>query len=330
MVFAASALLSLALQVAVLEFLRLQTSGEPVLLPSPKRKAFRATLAPRPKTKKVEEPKQEIPEGTVVEVPEPEKEKIPKETRHLAKYDVDVKKETKSRFRDRRTKDRREGKARARQPSRIQSPDATSTKPTTVTKKQAQPELPKATPDMKPTDRGDRAVPREMSRGSKPSLLLPSADEESALANLQTLTKQFSTDDALLDIDDESDETLLKARSFRFYDFFARVKERVRQEWHPQRVHRQRDPTGKVYGVKDRLTILRVSLDETGNVRKLTVHKASGVDFLDQEAARAFRAAGPFPNPPGALLDEYGHITFGVGFLYEIGSSRHRFFWKRM
>ncbi len=323
-----SVLLSLGLQVAVLEFLLLQTSGETVILPQ-QRKSFRATLTPRPK-EKPEEPKEEMPEGTVVDVPEPEKEERPKETMHLAKHDVDVKKETKSRFRDRAKKERRKGKATTRKTSRMQSPDSDSTSPTKLTKAPAKPELPKADPVMGPTEHGDRAVPKKESRGKKPSLLLPASDEQSTLANLQTLTKQFTSDDALLDIEDESDETLLKARSFRFHDFFSRVKERVRQEWNPQRVHRQRDPTGKVYGVKDRLTILRVSLDEQGNVLKLNVHKASGVDFLDQEAARAFRTAGPFPNPPEALLDEYGHISFGVGFLYEIGNARHRFFWKRM
>lgn len=322
--------IALAAQVGLLELLRLQTVSAPMPpIPSPKRQ-LHATLRPIQKRPKPPETKPEEIDGTIVSLPEPEIKKKPDDTKHLAKFDVDVQKEQKSRHRDRRSKQRRQGEERVRKPSPIQSPDSPSKQETKLDREPKERELPKARPDMRPTDRGEKATPKDLARGEKPNLLLPAADEQSAITNLQTLSAQFDSDDALLDIEKEGDTTLLKAKSFRFFDFFDRVKERVRQQWQPGDAYRQRDPTGKVYGVKDRLTILRVTLDESGRVLKVVTHKKSGVDFLDKEARRAFRAAAPFPNPPSGLLDDTKQITFGIGFLFEIGSSRPRFFWKRM
>jgi len=324
--------IALVAQLGILELMRHQTTGsrlEPA--PAPKR-GLHARFRPRPpRPKPPEEKKPELPDGTIVSVPEPEVEKKPDETKHLAKHDVDVPKEQKARVRDHRSKTPRAGRERVAKPSRVQSPDSLSRKETKLDRDPQPQELPKAPPDVQPTERGERAVPKDdLARGRKPGLLLPTGDEKAAIANLQTLSAQFDSDDALLDVEEEGDTTLLKARSFRFFDFFERVKDRVRQHWQPGDVYAQRDPTGKIYGVKDRLTILRVTLDRDGRVLKVATHKRSGADFLDSEARRAFKAAAPFPNPPEGLLDEYGQITFGIGFLFEIGSGRPRFFWKRM
>ena len=47
-----------------------------------------------------------------------------------------------------------------------------------------------------------------------------------------------------------------------------------------------------------------------------------GVDVLDDEAVRAFEAAGPFPNPPDGLVQSDGLITFEFSFHFEIGAPR--------
>ncbi len=329
-VIAVALILSVLSQLAMLEFIRWQgTSSRDLHLPSPKRQ-LQARFDPRirPPEKKKEEP-EPPPEGTIVDIPKPVVEKRPEETRHLAKYDVDTRKEQKSRIRAPRTKPQRSERPVKRE-SEAQSPESESPAPTRTPRDRAEREPPKADPDLKPSDRGERMTSPELVRGSQQHLLQPSSDESATLANIQMLSQQFSSDDALLDVMDEADETLLKARSFRYWDFFQRVRERVREHWNPQRVHRQRDPTGRIYGVKDRLTMLRVTLDSDGRLLKVDIHKPSGLDFLDEEARNALRAAAPFHNPPKGLMDEYGQMTFTVGFLFEIGSSRHRFFWNRM
>lgn len=124
--------------------------------------------------------------------------------------------------------------------------------------------------------------------------------------------------DALSDVDDGA-ETLLNTKRFRYASFFNRVKHAVAQSWHPDDAYRLRDPSGRIYGIKARRTTVRVSLRPDGTLEGARVEKASGVDFLDDEAVNALRAAQPFPNPPQGLVDGGSKlITFRFEFNFEI------------
>lgn len=126
---------------------------------------------------------------------------------------------------------------------------------------------------------------------------------------------------------DEGEFTSLNSRKWKYATFFNRMKRQVAQNWHPDQVYLRRDPNGNIYGTRDRLTVLRVSLNPNGSVAKIYVAKQSGVDFLDDEAVRAFQEAQPFPNPPGGLVDPRSNlITFSFGFHFQIGADRSR--WK--
>ncbi len=126
---------------------------------------------------------------------------------------------------------------------------------------------------------------------------------------------------------DEGEFTALNSRKWKYATFFNRMKRQVAQNWHPDQVYLRRDPNGNIYGTRDRLTVLRVSLNPNGSVNKIYVAKQSGVDFLDDEAVRAFNEAQPFPNPPGGLVDPKSNlITFSFGFHFQIGGDRSR--WK--
>jgi TonB family protein len=131
--------------------------------------------------------------------------------------------------------------------------------------------------------------------------------------------------DALKDIDD-GEETALNSKRWRFASFFNRVKRQVADHWHPEEAYRRRDPTGSVYGSKNRLTILRVQLKPDGTLANVALEQPSGVEFLDDEAIEAFKQAQPFPNPPRQLVDQ-GVINFRFGFLFELsGAPRMRLF----
>ncbi|MDY0060065.1 MAG: energy transducer TonB, partial [Myxococcota bacterium] len=123
----------------------------------------------------------------------------------------------------------------------------------------------------------------------------------------------LGSDDYLPDLP-EGDRLSLNAREFKYWSFFQRVRENLRQHWRPGDKFQRRDPWGKVYGVKDRLTVLSVTLDPSGKIQELTLVKPSGVDFLDDEALDAFRAAARFPNPPPGLVEADGLIRFTFGF----------------
>jgi TonB family protein len=126
-----------------------------------------------------------------------------------------------------------------------------------------------------------------------------------------------------IDDADEGEETALNSKRWKFAGFFNRMKRQVAQNWHPDRVYLQRDPRGNVYGTRDRITVLKVQLKTDGSVEKIYVQQGCGVDFLDDEAVRAFRAAQPFPNPPTGLKSGE-NISFSFGFHFQIGGSRDR------
>lgn len=119
---------------------------------------------------------------------------------------------------------------------------------------------------------------------------------------------------------DNGDETSLSAKRWIYASFFNRLKRQVAQNWDPGTVWRRSDPTGAVYGTKTRITEVRVSLSRRGDIEKVLVMTPSGVAALDDEAVRAFRSAGPFPNPPEGLVQKDNLITFGFSFFFEIGA----------
>jgi TonB family protein len=120
---------------------------------------------------------------------------------------------------------------------------------------------------------------------------------------------------------EEGEENAFNTKRWVYASFFNRMKRIVAQNWDPVTVWRREDPDGSHYGFKSRNTILRVSLDAKGNVAKVIILQACGVDSLDDEAIRAMKASDPFPNPPQALLDKNGLIVFEFGFYFEINSK---------
>lgn len=126
--------------------------------------------------------------------------------------------------------------------------------------------------------------------------------------------------DHLKDVD-LGDGTYLTTREWKYASYFNRVKQSVGQQWTPVDQLRMRDPTGQIYGGKDRYTILTVTLDDTGKLKDAFVDKSSGLDFLDLEAIKAFERASPFPNPPPGIVTADSTIKFQFGFYLELSGS---------
>lgn len=124
--------------------------------------------------------------------------------------------------------------------------------------------------------------------------------------------------DHLQDVE-QGDGTFLNTREWKYATFFNRVKQAVGRNWDPNEPLRQRDPTGEIYGGRDRYTILNVTLGSDGLLKDIQVQRSSGVDFLDEAAIVSFRRAQPFPNPPPGLMGSNGTVTFPFGFYLETG-----------
>lgn len=326
--FLGSLVVATLAQLVIVEFLREQASGSGLggAVPAPTEMSLEL---PELAAVKIPDPPPDPLDGQVVDLPEPpEPVEPPKEAKYLNKVDTVAKKETKAPPSP-KSKQSKAGRARVEKPSQVQSEKSTSSDPTKTPENQEEMALPEPRVRSRPTEVGEKSSEEQKEPGKERRLLLPGTSRENALANLQALSGETRSDDALMDVE-EGETTSLNSRKFRYWDFFNRVKDRVREHWRPQEVYRRRDPNGRVFGVQDRLTVLTVTLDDRGALQRLVTVKDSGADFLDEEARRAFEAAAPFPNPPVGLLDPSGQITFQFGFLFEISTGRQRWFWKRL
>jgi TonB family protein len=128
--------------------------------------------------------------------------------------------------------------------------------------------------------------------------------------------------DAVEDVD-EGEGTFLNTFAFKYAIFYNRVKRDVANRWHPMVELRRRDPTGNIYGHRNRKTVLDIILDKEGRVLSATVRSSCGVDFLDKEAINSFRRVRQFPNPPSGLIKD-GRVRFNFGF--EVSFNRRTLF----
>lgn len=117
-------------------------------------------------------------------------------------------------------------------------------------------------------------------------------------------------------------ENAINSRKWIGASFFLRVREAVARSWNPEPVYRAHDPDGQVYGYKNWLTILTITLDAQGNLLEpIIISQPSGLRFLDLEAMRAIREAAPFLHPPPEIVDASGRIKFRFGFLVEVNAG---------
>jgi TonB family protein len=119
-----------------------------------------------------------------------------------------------------------------------------------------------------------------------------------------------------------SGDAELASRRRVYKSFFDRFKREVRQNWSPATVWKHVDPTGTLYGSKERVTKVRVSLSPKGELANILVVSSSGSAELDEEGLRAIRVSAPFPDPPDGLIEKDNLITFEFSFYFELDRPR--------
>ena len=263
-----------------------------------------------------------LPKGQIVDLPEQIRTKeTPKKAKYLSRFNTKVKKQTRARHTSRHRIPRHAKPAN--RVSRVQSPESKSLARTKVTKKQAskmQNNLKIPLTNKGALFRGDRVL-----QGMR-DVMMPNL-HPSMNANIQSTVGRYSSNDAVLDRP-KADETLLNSRHFRYWAFFQRVKDQVEAQWRPSDAIREWDPEYEHTGRKDRLTILKVTLDKNGALLRSEIVKDSGLAYLNREALRAFKTAQPFVNPPVGMFDKHGRLTFTFGFLVEMSGRPVKFFWR--
>ena len=293
-----------------------------------RRPPMTARFVPR-KQKPKPPPQVEKAEGVIVSLPKPDQEmEAPEKAQHLAQHNVKTDRETRARKRSSR-RTTRQSNQKVVQKSKVQNRKSKSAKPTRLPRPEDSPRHPTPT-ERTPLDAtGTLARFDELTVKSRPRMVLPATNEATALANIQMLTGDGSAaDDALLEVREEAETSVVNAREFRYWHYFQRIKDRVREHWEPQDAKKRNDPTGRIHGMKDRYCVVHVTLDSDGRVRKLKLDRPSGADYLDRSGIQAFRNADQFPNPPTGLIDDSGEVIFQFGFLFEMSDSP-TLFWKR-
>jgi TonB family protein len=138
---------------------------------------------------------------------------------------------------------------------------------------------------------------------------------------LQQVFGQPGSYDAIDDAE-EGDATVLNSRRWKYASFYNRMRDQIAREWDPVTLHRARDPDGRAYGLTPKTTKLAIRMNPDGSVARIHVVRSSGVDFLDEEAIRAVRAAAPFVNPPAQLVDaQTGAIDVFFSFILDFRSG---------
>jgi TonB family protein len=254
------------------------------------------------------EPRDEQPDGQVVDAPEAGERRRPDDARFLADRDQVVERETRPRL-------QLPGDRRQPQPSSPPLLAANQQPGTARDLRDVPPGLVLRDRGFRPEDSGEHEADQ-----APPPMRDGRLDLRPTYAALSDAVGGTGLDD-LRDLE-EGDGTLLTTARWLHAPFFQRVKEQVEQYWRPDVAFARHDPGGHVYGYRDRETVIQVVLDPQGGLVRNYVLRASGADFLDEEALHAIEQAAPFPNPPRALVDQRSQrIVFTFGFTVELGEQ---------
>lgn len=277
-----------------------------------------------------EKVKEQLLNGTVVDISKPENEKKPEKTKFLSEYDSSVKKESKSDFdpsiaiRDRKL--RKKLSLKTVENDEISKETVVSGIDNIDTIRNLEKHKKGEMKGFEGTDGSyskgmDKEIPGEISSKDKedrkgaeyigghriPARFLPYLN-----GNDEVLTSP--SNDFLKDIE-TSNETLLNTNKFVYAAYFNKLKQAISKHWTPAFVLMINDPGGHLYGKKDRYTKLIVKINKNGTLKTARVETSSGIDFLDREAINAFKMASPFQNPPEVLLNKEGVLEIHFGFM---------------
>lgn len=125
-----------------------------------------------------------------------------------------------------------------------------------------------------------------------------------------------ATDDRLEDVE-KGDRTVLSTREYKYYSYYHRIKELLRQHWKP-RVEQKMLllwNKGKEFGEDELVTRVLVQLDKSGQIRDIARVGSSGVNDLDDAAVESFQRAAPFPNPPKGIIEADGIVRIRWDFI---------------
>ena len=123
--------------------------------------------------------------------------------------------------------------------------------------------------------------------------------------------------------EERANEVALNTKEYLYNGYIQRIRRLVNFYWQqnldnlPRSVHLSRTSYST--------TVLPV-LDGLGALESIDVVEESGSTPLDNAVLRAFRVAGPFPNPPEGLIEDDGRVYLpNMAFMVNIGTARAQY-----
>ena len=163
----------------------------------------------------------------------------------------------------------------------------------------------------------DKTLPQQPSAevpGTLPSLqkLMPS------MAGQSSTFTEAQRDDTLRDIA-VSGDTFLSTRESKFFTYYQRIKDRLREKLNPIMYDKVMDSYRRgrhVASSESHTAQLLFILTDKGILEKVYLMNASGMTELDETAMEALKVAAPFPNPPRGMIDDDGRVRIRWAFTY--------------
>jgi TonB family protein len=118
-------------------------------------------------------------------------------------------------------------------------------------------------------------------------------------------------------------QTLLNTKEFQYASYILRVRRLVQFYWN-QNIENL--PASVRLAKPEYTTVVNAVLDGDGTLEKCEVTTESGSVELDDAVVRAFKVAGPFPNPPEGLVEKDGRVYLpDMGFTVVLGVAQMKY-----
>jgi TonB family protein len=181
------------------------------------------------------------------------------------------------------------------QPEKTENSDRSAAEDRLVAKKQTRPE---------PAKMPDKSVPRPEDRLTVEDLT-PGRDGVARLNQPLGTTAPGVT---------EQEDVSLETTEFKYYAYFAHIKQRIELAWNYPYEAQKRSEGG-------RLTLV-FTIESGGNVSSVTLLKSSGYQILDEYAIKAVRYASPFNPIPASIGTKRLKITASFEYITSLYGIR--------
>lgn len=118
-------------------------------------------------------------------------------------------------------------------------------------------------------------------------------------------------------------EVALNTKEFMYAGYLLRIRRLVNFYW-TQNLDNL--PSSVRLARPEYTTKVKAVLDGKGSLSSIKIEYESGSAELDDAVVRAFRVAGPYPNPPAGLIDPDGFVYLpDMGFTVKLGAAEMRY-----